>query len=67
MKHIAAGEIVVVQCFGGSTAKRRVVADRGKVVVVCNEQEYASAMSQRRQPVGIGFPREAVLGPLEKN
>jgi hypothetical protein len=46
--------------FWGHTAKRGVVADKGRVVVVCNEEEYASARANRRKPDGIGFPREAV-------
>jgi hypothetical protein len=50
------GQRVKVVAFGGQELTRRVVVDRGRSVVVCNEQEYTSAMSQGRAPEGVGFP-----------
>jgi hypothetical protein len=55
------GEIVTVCLYGGKTAPRRVIADKGKFVVVCHEDEYQSAEADGREPTGIGFPREDVI------
>ena len=51
------GVLVEVVLFGGGRAKRRVVQDGGKVVIVCTESEYRRARAEGRQPEGIGFPR----------
>jgi len=55
-----AGTMVEVVEFGGRRLKRRVVADQGRIVVICNEEEYRRATRERREPKGIGFPRESV-------
>ena len=60
------GEKVQVTEYGGGKLVRRVVADLGRTVVVCNEKEYASATGEGREPEGIGFPREAVVDPRRK-
>ena len=49
-----------VEAYGGEILTRRVVVDTSNVVVVCNEQEYQRANAERREPDGVGFPREAV-------
>ncbi len=54
------GDMVQITEYGGRKLVRRVVADRGQSVVVCNEEEYSSARAKGREPEGIGFPREAV-------
>jgi hypothetical protein len=54
------GVLVEVVLFGGALAKRRVVQDCGKLVVVCTEGEYEKAKSEGRLPEGIGFPRADV-------
>lgn len=54
------GQKVQVIEYGGRKLIRRVVADRGASVVVCNEEEYVAAARQHREPAGIGFPRRVV-------
>jgi hypothetical protein len=59
------GQIVTVKMYGGETALRRVIADKGRVVVICTEEEYASAKREKREAMGLGFPREDVLEAVE--
>ncbi len=54
------GQIVTVQFYGGTNGPRRVVADKGSVVVICHEDEYQAALAEQREPDGVGFPRENV-------
>jgi hypothetical protein len=54
------GQEVQVTEYGGRKIVRRVVVDRGRSVVICNEKEYIAAQEEGREPKGIGFPREAV-------
>ena len=54
------GQLVTVKLYGGDTAIRRVIVDRGSVVVICAEQEYVNAKREDREPIGLGFPREDV-------
>lgn len=51
------GSKVSVTEFGGKSLIRRVVADCGRTVIVCNETEYIEATQEKRKPNGIGFPR----------
>ncbi len=59
------GQVVTVRLYGGGTAQRRVVEDKGNVVVICAEEEYVGAKRECREPVGLGFPREDVLEMAE--
>jgi hypothetical protein len=59
------GQLVTVKLYGGETAQRRVVEDKGSVVVICAEEEYVSAKREGREPIGLGFPREDVLEMVE--
>ena len=54
------GERVVIIQYGGRELLRRVIADRGELIDVCNEEEYKKALVERRRPHGIGFRRDAV-------
>lgn len=56
------GEAVLVTEYGGKTLERRVVADRGQTVEICNEREYETAIAEGRRPRGVGFPRRDVVG-----
>lgn len=55
------GQLVTVRLYGGITAKRRVVAVKRDVIVVCVEQEYEAAEREGREPTGLGFPYEDVV------
>ena len=55
-----AGDRVQVTEYGGRKLIRRVVANRGESIVVCNEEEYKRATGKGREPDGIGFPRQSV-------
>lgn len=50
------GCLVDVEEFGGGRLGHRVIADRGRTVVVCSEEEYTSASRDGRDPNGVGFP-----------
>jgi hypothetical protein len=60
MKQLIAGQEVIVLCYGGERLKRVVVADRGRSIVVCDEQEFHRAEQEKRKPEGVGFPRKDV-------
>jgi len=47
--------------YGGVVAERRVVAEKSRVIVICSEEEYQSALREGREPAGIGFPRADVV------
>lgn len=52
--------VSVVEC-GGKVLERRVLGDKGERIVICPEDEYQSAMREGRAPVGISFPKSAVV------
>ena len=54
------GQVVNVQTYGGERVTRRVVADLGRTVIVCIEEEFDKAARENRKPEGIGFPRKDV-------
>lgn len=55
------GQIVTALMFGGTEAQRRVVADKGDVIVICSEEEYKRSEQEGRDPQGVGFPRADVV------
>ena len=55
------GDIVEVIEFGGRKLRRRVAADRGEFIIVCNEAEYKKAVAEHREPIGVGFPAQCVF------
>ena len=57
------GQTVTVCLYGGETAPRRVLADRGDVIVICSEEEFQAAQREEREPSGLGFPRQDVITP----
>jgi len=59
MSHTFGTEVLVKE-YGGRELTRRVVKDLGKIVVVCNEDEYDKATGEGREPDGVGFPRASV-------
>jgi len=59
------GQVVTVNLYGGDTAQRRVIADKGSVVVICTEEEYVAAKREGRETIGLGFPREDVFEMVE--
>lgn len=59
------GQLVTVRLYGGGTAIRRVVAVKRDVIVICAEEEYEAAEREGREPNGLGFPPEDVIGVVE--
>ena len=49
------GDNVQVTEYGGVKLIRRVVADRGETVEVCNEAEYEAACTEGRIQGGLDF------------
>lgn len=60
MMQLKSGQQVTVTEFGGGQLDVVVLADRGRVVVVCNPQEFNKAKAENREPEGVGFPRKDV-------
>src|SRR6266568_2574036 len=60
LSNMERGDTVIVVEYGGRKVTRRVIADRGEVIDICNEEEYKLAAEKKREPQGIGFRRDAV-------
>ena len=58
------GSKVSVKDYSGKLLIRYVVADIGRKIIVCNENEYLACRAQGKKPEGIGFPRSDVR-PVE--
>ena len=56
MPEFSRGDVVLATGYGGKVYTLRVIADAGKVINVCNEEEFIL----RDRPRGIGWPREDV-------
>ncbi len=54
------GQKVLATEYGGTKIVRRVISDNGSTVLICNENEYLEAMREKREPQGVGFPRDSV-------
>lgn len=57
--------VEVVEAFDFKTVKRVVSVD-ARNVYVCTDEEYSAALSEDREPICIGFPRQLVLGVLNE-
>jgi hypothetical protein len=56
------GDIVSVKAFPNQILTRRVVGIMdGQKILVCNNDEYETALSEQRDPVAIGFRIEDVI------
>jgi len=49
---------VTVVEFGGTIAEKILVEDRGHVVMVTTEEEWADSQRESRPPVTVGFKKE---------
>lgn len=49
------GQQVTAISYGGERLRRMVVADLGRRVLVCTEEEYRRAEQENREPDSIGF------------
>ncbi len=54
------GDLVNVQTFSDGTVKRRVVEILRNTVYICTENEWRTALKERRQPTCVGFKSEYV-------
>lgn len=59
-KNLRPGQPVSVTDAWGRNLLRKVVAVSGQKVWVCKPEEFEKARRERREPVCVGFPREAV-------
>jgi hypothetical protein len=44
--------------YGGRGLSVSSWLNRGRSVVVCNEQEFHTAAQEKRSPTGVGFPKK---------
>jgi hypothetical protein len=54
------GDRVIATAFGNKRLKRVFVQRIGNTIVICTEEEWYLALSERRPPHGVGFPFYAV-------
>lgn len=59
-RQLLAGERVALSSFTGKL-ERIVVRDVGNVVYVCRPEEYERANQEAREPIVVGFKKDAVL------
>ena len=59
------GKLVTLMAFGGKLIERRVVDDRGSVILICREEEFKAAFVENRAPIVVGFPRSSVVSEEE--
>ena len=52
--------VTVIQ-FGGMTAEKILVEDRGDVLVVTTDEEWTASVAENRPPVSVGFKREDLV------
>jgi hypothetical protein len=55
------GQPVKVRAYGGEILERVVVKDLGRTVIIADAQEFHRAISDNREPDGVGFPRKDVI------
>ncbi len=55
------GMEITVSAFGGKQLRRRVWEDLGRSILVCKEEEYQQAITEQREAVCSGFPKEDVM------
>ena len=55
------GDLVNVKTFSDGVVERRVVEILRNTVYICTENEWRTAMKERRKPTCAGFKREYVI------
>ena len=55
------GNKIELRAYGDIQITRRLVAVSGDTLVVCLEEEYQQAKLEGREPVVVGFPKEALV------
>jgi hypothetical protein len=56
---------VTVIVFGGAVEEKILVEDRGNVLLVTTEEEFALSVVQNRPPVAVGFRLEYLVERLD--
>ena len=49
------GDSVIVTAFGNKKIKRVFVQQVENTIVICKQEEWNSALAEKRQPIGWGF------------
>jgi hypothetical protein len=57
------GVLIRVRAFGGKEIVRRFLAKRHGTVLICSDEEYQSALLEKRKPTCVGFPISDVIAP----
>ena len=58
---VIAGQVVTLLSYGDVLIQRKLVSVENGVHFVCKQEEFDLAVSQRREPVCIGFRPEYVM------
>ncbi len=60
------GDTVIVLAHGGVKLRRRIVEDKGDVVLLCSDDEFLEAEKIGRVPSCIGFPSKDIINVTAK-
>ena len=58
---IMRGQIVTVRAYPRERLTRRVVDVQSVMILVTTEEEWHNSVTQKRQPICIGFPTKDVI------
>jgi len=50
------GDPVIAIAFGNKKIKRIFIQQIDNTIVICTKQEWDTALAEKRQPSGVGFP-----------
>ena len=65
MDELNVGDIVLVRVLSGAVVERRVVGESEFGPIIATEDEYLAAARYGREPEGIGWPAEHIIGKKE--
>ncbi len=60
------GDSVIATAFGNKRIRRVFVQRIENTIVICRREEWDSALAEKRQPNGVGFPSYAIEPDGEK-
>ena len=58
-KRLKVGELINVEDWEGKILRRRVVDICGNLVFVCTDEELQVSIKEQREPITVGWPRDA--------
>jgi glycine/serine hydroxymethyltransferase len=56
------GQLIQLRACGDRRIFRRFVGEQNGTILICSNQEYKSALREKREPLCVGFPLADVIG-----